>query len=87
MQPITLFGLALLQSGGGNPWGPLTALAVGLYGAAVVLCLVIGGGILSTAGLDPDNKAKGFSWIKRGVTGGAFGMAAVFIYQFFDGLF
>ncbi len=87
MQPITFLGLALLQSGGGNPWGPLTALAAGIYGAAVVLCFVIGGGILSTAGLDSDNKTKGLNWIKRGVSGGLFGMAAVFIYQFADSLF
>lgn len=87
MQPIVFFGLALLQSGGVNPWGPLTTLAIGLYGGAVVLCLVIGGGILSTGGLDPDNVTKGLNWIKRGVRGGVFGMAAFFIYQFFDSLF
>ncbi|MGF1471727.1 MAG: hypothetical protein ACFB50_08310 [Rubrobacteraceae bacterium] len=87
MQPIATLGLALLQSDGGNPWGPLTALAVGVYGSAVVLCLVIGGGILSTAGLDPDNKTKGINWIKRGFRGGAFGLAAFFLYQFADSLF
>lgn len=87
MQPIASLELALLQSGGGNAWGPLTALAVGVYGAAVVLCLVIGGGILSTAGFDPDNQTKGWNWVKRGFRGGAFGLLAFFIYQFFDGLF
>lgn len=86
MQPDTLLVLVLLQSGG-NPWGTLTALAAGIYGAAVVLCLVIGGGILSTAGLDPDSATKGWNWIKRGFRGGALGLAAVFIYQFADGLF
>lgn len=86
MQPDTFLMLTLLQSGG-NPWAPLTAFAVGLYGAAVVLCFIIGGGILSTAGLDPDNKTKGINWIKRGFGGGAFGLAAVFIYQFADSLF
>ena len=89
MNSIAFLGLALLQSGGagGNAWGPLIALAVGIYGAAVVLCLVIGGGILSTAGLDPDNQTKGVNWIKRAFRGGAFGLAAFFLYQLFDNLF
>ena len=85
--PTLAQALALLQPGAGNAWGPLIAFAVGLYGSGVVLCLVMGGGILASAGLDPDNKAKGINWIKRGLRGGVFGLLAGSIYLFFDSLF
>lgn len=81
------FALVLLQSGEDNAWGPLTALAVGIYGSAVVLCFVIGGGFLSAGSLDPATKTRGIDWIRRGFVGGAFGLLAFSIYQFFDGLF
>ena len=79
--------LALLQSGGGNAWGPLTALAVALYGGAVVLCFVIAGNYLVVGALDSEKKAKAVDWIRRGITGGVFGLLATSIYLFFDGLF
>lgn len=87
MPPVDVPALALLQSGGGSAWGPLTVLAVGIYGSAVVLCLVIGGGYLAAGTLDSVNKSRGVGWIRRGFAGGAFGLLAYSIYQFFDGLF
>jgi hypothetical protein len=78
---------ALLQSAGANAWGPLTALAVGIYGAVVVLCFVIGGGFLSTGALDAESKTKGIAWVKRGFVGGSFGMLAFSIYQLYSGMF
>jgi hypothetical protein len=87
MPPLAVAALALLQSGGANAWGPLTAFAVGIYGAGVLLCFVIGGGFLSAGTLDSANKTKGVDWIRRGFVGGVFGMLAFSIYQFFDGLF
>ncbi len=79
--------LALLQSGGGNAWGPLTAFAAALYGGAVVLCFVIGGNYLVTGSFDSQSKAKAIDWIRRGIVGGVFGLLATSIYLFFDGLF
>jgi hypothetical protein len=79
-----LSALALLQAGGeAGAWGPLIMLLVGGYASAVVLCISIGGGILASSGLDPDNKTKGFNWIKRGIRGGLFGLMAGAIYQLF----
>lgn len=79
--------VALLQSAGANAWGSLTALAVGIYGAVVVLCFVIGGGFLSTGALDVESKTKGIAWVKRGFVGGGVGMLAFSIYQLFSGMF
>jgi membrane protease YdiL (CAAX protease family) len=79
--------LALLQSVGGSAWGPLTMLAAGLYGSAVVLCFVIGGGFLTSGMLGPRNVSRGVDWIVRGFVGGFFGLLAGSIYLFFDGMF
>lgn len=87
MLPTTGPILAFLQSGGGNAWEPLTAFAAALYGGAVVLCFVIAGNYLVAGALDSESKTKGLNWLKRGFTGGVFGLLATSIYLFFDGLF
>lgn len=84
---ISVAALALLQVGGGDAWGPLTMFAVGIYGAGVVLCFVIGGLYITTGMLGPSNLSKGIDWVVRGFVGGFFGLAAGSIYLFFDGLF
>ncbi len=85
--PVSVAVLALLQSGGGNAWGPLTMFAVGIYGAGVVLCFVIAGLYITTGMLGPSNLSKGIDWVVRGFVGGFFGLMAGSIYLFFDGLF
>ena len=85
--PMSVAALALLRSGGGNAWGPLTMFAVGIYGAGVVLCFVIAGLYITTGMLGPSNLSKGIDWLVRGFVGGFFGLMAGSIYLFFEGLF
>lgn len=86
--PVLAPALALLQSGGGNPWGPLTLFAVALYGSGVVLCFVIAGHYLVMGSFDTQARSKGVDWLRRGAIGGVFGSLASSIYLLFDkGLF
>ena len=86
MEAFVVPPLALLQSSGGNPWGPLTLFAVALYGSGVILCFVIAGHYLVMGSFDTESRSKGVDWIRRGVIGGVFGALTSSIYLFFEGL-